>query len=124
LSLSHIPLGIKRLRIGGDGRQLVSQPKRPRRVVAVGIDIKNVPDHAAIKIPVFVLAAADESAKTILCRLLYHRNGPVMNQLQSGEPITSDELDYLLPDIWLQSNPKHTWEIDQIRRSEKEAENV
>jgi hypothetical protein len=34
--------------------------------------------------------------------------------------VTSDELDYLLPDIWLQANPQCVWEIDQIRREERE----
>jgi hypothetical protein len=33
-------------------------------------------------------------------------------------------MDYLLPDIWLKENPHHKWEIDKIRRAEREAKNL
>jgi hypothetical protein len=58
--------------------------------------------------------------KDIFTRLPYHREGEAFQQAAAGLPVTSDELDYLLPDIWLQANPQCVWEIDQIRREERE----
>lgn len=40
------------------------------------------------------------------------------------EPVTSTELDYLLPDKWLAANPTHAWSIDQIRRQERKKQEV
>ena len=41
--------------------------------------------------------------KTIFTKLPYHRGGEAFRQAEEGEPVTSTELDYLLPDIWLQA---------------------
>ena len=54
-------------------------------------------------------------------RLPYHRDGEAFSQCQAGQAVVSDELDYLLPDIWLQSHPENKWEIDEIRRRERES---
>jgi transposase len=62
--------------------------------------------------------------KDVFTRLPYHRDGDAFTQAASGQPVDSDELDYLLPDIWLKSNPEHEWTIDQIRRAEREAKDV
>jgi hypothetical protein len=62
--------------------------------------------------------------KDVFTQLPYHREGEAFAQAESGEPVTSDELDYLLPDIWLKANPKHKWTIDEIRRREREAKDV
>ncbi len=58
--------------------------------------------------------------KALFTRLPYHREGDAFRQFNENESVTSDELDYLLPDKWLQANPMHVWEIDQIRREERE----
>jgi len=50
-----------------------------------------------------------------------HRGGEAFQQAEQSLPVASDELDYLLPDHWLQANPKHVWTIDAIRRAEREA---
>lgn len=57
--------------------------------------------------------------KDLFTRLPYHRDGEAFAQAENEEPVTSTELDYLLPDIWLAANPEHTWTIDQIRRDER-----
>jgi hypothetical protein len=54
-------------------------------------------------------------------RLPYHRGGEASRQSAANEPVTSDELDYLLPDVWLQANPGSRWEIDELRRRERES---
>lgn len=48
---------------------------------------------------------------------------PAIGRKNHGEPITSTELDYLLPDVWLKANPQHRWTIDEIRRKEREKRN-
>ena len=57
--------------------------------------------------------------KELFTRLPYHRGGDAFEQATNGLPVESDELDYLLPDIWLAANPEHKWTIDQIRREER-----
>ena len=59
--------------------------------------------------------------KDLFTRLPYHREGEAFRQSEADEPVTSDELDYLLPDIWLQTHPENVWTIDAIRREEREA---
>jgi hypothetical protein len=44
----------------------------------------------------------------------HHRKGNAFEQAASDEPVTSDELNYLLPDQWLASNPAHAWAIDNF----------
>jgi len=57
--------------------------------------------------------------KELFTRLPYHRDGEAFGQAAAEEPVSSAELDYLLPDKWLAVNPKHKWEIDHIRRAER-----
>ena len=57
--------------------------------------------------------------KDLFTRLPYHRGGEAFEQASSGQPVTSTELDYLLPNRWLAANPAHTWTIDAIRREER-----
>ena len=52
-------------------------------------------------------------------RLPYHRDGEAFQQAAKEEPVSSTELDYLLPDKWLEKNPAHQWTIDHIRREER-----
>ena len=47
------------------------------------------------------------------------RGCEAFEQCRNGERVTSTELDYLLPDIWLRSNPESTWTIDEVRRKER-----
>ena len=58
--------------------------------------------------------------KGVFMRLPYHRDGEAFAQSAAGQPFTSDEPDYLLPDIWLRANPTHAWTINAIRRTERE----
>lgn len=62
--------------------------------------------------------------KDVFARLPYHRDGEAHQQATDGESVTSGELDYLLPDVWLKANPSHRWTIDEIRRAEREAKDV
>jgi transposase len=55
----------------------------------------------------------------LFTRLPYHRDGDSFAQAASGKPVTSDELDGLLPDRWLVDHPEHVWTIDTIRREER-----
>ncbi len=55
----------------------------------------------------------------LFTRLPYHRDGDSFAQAASGKPVTSDELDGLLPDRWLVAHPEHAWTIDTIRREER-----
>ncbi len=57
--------------------------------------------------------------RDIFTQLPYHRSGDAFAQSQADEPVTSDELDHLLPDRWLLANPEHTWTIDAVRRQER-----
>jgi len=58
--------------------------------------------------------------KEIFTRLPYHRDGQAFVQSTAGEAVTTAELDYLLPDRWLQSHPECVWTIDAIRREERQ----
>ena len=62
--------------------------------------------------------------RDLFTRLPYHRDGEAFAQAASGEPVTSTELDYLLPDKWLAENPAHTWNIDDVRRKERRKKSV
>ncbi len=57
--------------------------------------------------------------RELFTRLPYHRNSEAFQQAANQEPVSSTELDYLLPDKWLQQNPTHRWTIDHIRRAER-----
>jgi transposase len=57
--------------------------------------------------------------KDLFTQLPYHRGGEAFTQAAHNQPVTSDELDELLPDRWLQQNPEHVWSIDEIRRKER-----
>ena len=57
--------------------------------------------------------------KEVFTRLPYHRDGEAFAQAAGGEPVSSEELDYLFPDKWLTANPAHAWHIDNIRRAER-----
>lgn len=56
----------------------------------------------------------------VFARLPHYRDGEAFAQSHSSDPVTSDELDELLPDQWLASHPENKWEIDEIRRKERE----
>ncbi len=53
--------------------------------------------------------------------LPYFRGGEAFGQYEAGEPVTSDELDRFLPEIWLRSNPSHRWELGEVRLKERES---
>jgi len=55
--------------------------------------------------------------KELPCR----RSGEAFAQAAEGQPVTSTDLDDLLPDRWLESHPQHTWSMDTIRRKERQA---
>jgi transposase len=55
----------------------------------------------------------------VFTKLPYHRSSLAFKQATAGEPVTSTELDYLLPDLWLEKHPDHVWKIDEIRRQER-----
>ena len=57
--------------------------------------------------------------RDLFARLPYHRHGAAFAQAASDQPVTSNELDNLLPDNWLKQNPAHRWTIDEIRRQER-----
>lgn len=58
--------------------------------------------------------------KDLFTQLPYLRDSRAFAQSAAGEPVTSDELDALLPDRWLASHPNRVWTIDQIRRLERQ----
>ncbi|HIF33441.1 MAG TPA: IS66 family transposase [Planctomycetaceae bacterium] len=58
--------------------------------------------------------------RDLFTRLPCHRCGEAFQQAEADVSVTSNELDDLLPDKWLQRNPRHTWTIDQIRRQERQ----
>ncbi len=58
--------------------------------------------------------------RDIFTQLPYHRAGEAFKQAEASEAVTSQELDYLLPDCWLKDHPTCTWEIDAIRRRERQ----
>lgn len=57
--------------------------------------------------------------RDVFTRLPYHRDGKAFAQCAAGDRVTSDELDYLLPDHWLESHPDQVWTIDEVRRFER-----
>jgi hypothetical protein len=57
--------------------------------------------------------------RDLFTKLPYHRDGQAFQQAAADEPVTSSELDELLPDRWLVDNPQHVWTIDAIRRQER-----
>ena len=59
--------------------------------------------------------------RDVFTQLPYHRDGQAFAQADAGEPVTSTELDELLPDRWLKSHPEHIWTIDTVRRKERQA---
>ena len=61
--------------------------------------------------------------RDVFTRLPYHRDGEAFAQAAQGLPVTSAELDDLLPDRWLQANPTQVWTIDEIRREERKRRN-
>jgi hypothetical protein len=52
-------------------------------------------------------------------QLPWYRDGEAFRQSGSGEPVTSGELDDLLPDRWLVAHPGQVWTIDDVRRQER-----
>jgi len=61
--------------------------------------------------------------RDVFKRLPEHRGGEAFDQAAEGAPVTSSELDDLLPDRWLHANPDHVWTIDKIRREERKQKN-
>jgi transposase len=57
--------------------------------------------------------------KDLFTELPSHRAGEAFTQATQGLPVSSDELDDLLPDRWLEAHPTHVWKIDEIRREER-----
>lgn len=57
--------------------------------------------------------------REVFSKLPYFRGGQAFQQSNAAQPVTSDELDELLPDRWLENNPAHTWTIDAVRRDER-----
>ena len=57
--------------------------------------------------------------RDVFAQLPSRRSGEAFAQSAAGAPVTSDELDDLLPDRWLQANPQSVWTIDDIRRQER-----
>jgi transposase len=57
----------------------------------------------------------------VFTQLPYHRQSLAFKQAAEGEDVTSAELDYLLPDRWLEKHPDKVWQIDRIRRQERES---
>lgn len=57
--------------------------------------------------------------KDLMEKLPMHRDGEAFQQSTSGKPVSSTELDALLPDRWLRDHPDCRWEIDSIRREER-----
>lgn len=58
--------------------------------------------------------------KAIFTRLPQLRHSEAVRQSEAQEPVTSEELDELLPDRWLQSHPDCKWTIDEVRRKERQ----
>ncbi len=62
--------------------------------------------------------------RNVFSRLPYHRESDAFQQAGKGQPVTSTELDYLLPEKWLAAHPINAWTIDQIRRQERKKQEV
>lgn len=57
--------------------------------------------------------------KNILQELPGYRDSEAFKQTMAGKPVTSQELDSMLPDRWLMNHPECRWEIDSLRREER-----
>lgn len=57
--------------------------------------------------------------REVFTKLPYYRGGEACEQAEAKVPVTSSELDWLLPDRWLVDNPQHIWTIDAVRRQER-----
>ena len=62
--------------------------------------------------------------RDLFTRLPYHRDSEAFAQSAADSPVTSSELDDLLPDRWLVDHPEHTWEIDKLRREERKSKDL
>jgi transposase len=62
--------------------------------------------------------------KDIFTQLPFHREGEAFIQAANSQPVTSTELDYLLPDQWLKQNPDCVWTIDEVRRKERHQQEI
>ncbi len=58
--------------------------------------------------------------RDVFTRLPYHRCGDALGQCEAEQPVTSIELDELLPDRWLKEHPEHVWTIDEVRRKKRQ----
>ena len=58
--------------------------------------------------------------RNVFAELPYHRDSRPFAQANSHEQVTSDDLDFLLPDHWLKANPGNEWTIDEVRRKERQ----
>lgn len=59
--------------------------------------------------------------RKVFTKLPCHPHGEAFAQADASHPVTSAELDNLLPDRWLKSHPQHNWTIDTIRRKKRQA---
>lgn len=57
--------------------------------------------------------------RDLFTELPKHRGEEAFQQCADGEKVTSEELDFLLPDLWLRSHPDNKWTIDEVRRKER-----
>jgi transposase len=62
--------------------------------------------------------------RDLFTQLPCYRDGEAFTQALEGIPVTSTELDWLLPDQWLKANPTHVWTIDEIRREERQKRKI
>ena len=76
------------------------------------------PKRKSITVPV-LFCVLFAWLKDVFTRLPSHRNGESFRQAREEVSVTSNELDELLPDRWLQTHPENKWTIDAIRREER-----
>jgi hypothetical protein len=62
--------------------------------------------------------------RDLMEKLPAYRQSEAFSQASRGEPVTSNELDELLPDRWLVAHPDCKWNIDSIRREERKRKEV
>ena len=58
--------------------------------------------------------------RDVYSKLAEHRSGESFHEAMESNTVFSAELDYLLPDKWLERHPTERWEINEIRRKERE----
>jgi len=58
--------------------------------------------------------------KDLFTQLPYRRESQAFQQAAQDAPVASPDLDDLLPDHWLKAHPTHTWNIDHLRRTERQ----